>query len=93
MSLWVEHLGAKHEVFMQPESLECVRKVNNIAEDNWKIYTDPNFEELQGQLLKYPIQVDADGKVGNIPGHEEFPDVGGKVLGAPSAIRPDVLTT
>lgn len=93
MSLWVEQLGMKHEKFMEPESLECVKTVNNIAEENWKKYTDPNFNLLQGHLLRYPLQVDADGKVGPLPGHENFPDVGGKVLGAHSTTLPDTLTT
>ncbi|VAI39925.1 unnamed protein product [Triticum turgidum subsp. durum] len=37
-------------------------------------------------------QVDRDGGVGPLPGHECFPDVGGKVLGAQSSL-PDALTT
>jgi phospholipase D1/2 len=93
MSLWVEHLGEIDELFMEPEDLHCVKKVNKIAEDNWRKFTDPNFKLLQGHLLKYPLLVDADGKVCPLPGHENFPDVGGKVLGAHSTTLPDVLTT
>ncbi|KAH0969216.1 hypothetical protein GBA52_028941 [Prunus armeniaca] len=63
MSLWAEHLG-KDPCFEEPESLECVRTVNGIAEENWKRFTSPDFTQLQGHLLKYPLQVDADGKVG-----------------------------
>ncbi|XP_038723228.1 phospholipase D delta-like [Tripterygium wilfordii] len=93
MSLWSEHLGSVDECFIEPESLKCVKTVNEIAEENWKRYADPNFSLLQGHLLKYPIRVDADGKVGPLPGYEEFPDVGGKVLGGHSVSLPDVLTT
>ncbi|KAF2306309.1 hypothetical protein GH714_016387 [Hevea brasiliensis] len=93
MSLWAEHLGEVQGLFAEPESLECVKKVNNIAEANWKRYTDPNFTLLQGHLLRYPMQVDADGKVGLLPGYENFPDAGGKVLGAHSIKVPDILTT
>lgn len=93
MSLWAEHLGEVQELFVEPESLECVKKVNNIAEANWKRYTDPNFTLLHGHLLMYPIQVDVDGKVGPLPGFENFPDAGGKVLGAHSLKVPDILTT
>jgi phospholipase D1/2 len=39
------------------------------------------------------LKVDADGKVGPLPGSENFPDVGGKVLGAHSTTIPDALTT
>ncbi|KAG5245469.1 phospholipase delta [Salix suchowensis] len=93
MSLWAEHLGGIDELFMDPENLHCVKKVNEIAEDNWKKFTDPNFKLLQGHLLKYPMLVDADGKVCPLPGYEDFPDVGGKVLGAHSVSLPDLLTT
>ncbi|KMT06927.1 hypothetical protein BVRB_6g152640 [Beta vulgaris subsp. vulgaris] len=92
-SLWAEHLGMLHECFDEPESLECVRKVNDIAEDNWNKFTAEGFSTLQGHLLKYPLQVDADGKVEPLPNYESFPDVGGKVIGAPSNTLPDVLTT
>lgn len=93
MSLWAEHLGNLDAWFEEPESVECVRKVNEIAEDNWKSYTSENFTLLRGHLLKYPLQVDADGKVGPLSGYENFPDVGGKVLGAHSVSLPDTLTT
>lgn len=93
MSLWAEHLGGVEPCFMEPGSLECVKKVNEVAVSNWKKFTDENFTPLQGHLLKYPVDVDADGKVGPLPGHENFPDVGGRILGAHSATIPDVLTT
>ena len=93
MSLWAEHLASVDTLFMEPESLECVQKVNKIADDNWKKYTDENFSPLQGHLLKYPIKVDADGTVSSLPGYENFPDIGGRVLGAHSNTLPDTLTT
>ena len=93
MSLWAEHLDALYPCFEEPESLECMRKVNEVADNNWKRFTSPEFTLLQGHLMKYPIHVDVDGTVGPLPGHENFPDVGGKVLGAHSAAVPDMLTT
>ncbi|KAL9245596.1 hypothetical protein vseg_019227 [Gypsophila vaccaria] len=92
-SLWAEHLGMLDERFDQPESIECVRKVNEIAEDNWKKFTAESFTTLQGHLLKYPLKVDVDGKVESLPDQDSFPDVGGKIIGAPSPTLPDVLTT
>ncbi|XP_057530323.1 phospholipase D delta isoform X1 [Amaranthus tricolor] len=92
-SLWAEHLGTLHGAFDEPESLECVRKVNEIAEHNWTKFTAETFSTLQGHLLKYPLQVDADGKVAPLPDQESFPDIGGKIMGAPSTALPDVLTT
>ncbi|KVH88720.1 hypothetical protein Ccrd_025990, partial [Cynara cardunculus var. scolymus] len=64
--------------FMEPESLACMQSVNKLAEDNWRKYTSDDFSPLQGHLLKYPIKVDANGKVSPLPRHEHFPDVGGK---------------
>ncbi|GLT39301.1 hypothetical protein SLA2020_134990 [Shorea laevis] len=93
MSLWAEHLDAVDGRFHEPESLECVKAVNEIAEQNWEKFKAPDFTLLQGHLLKYPIHVDDEGKVGPLNGSENFPDVGGKVLGAHSLKLPDILTT
>ncbi|KAK4481377.1 hypothetical protein RD792_012265 [Penstemon davidsonii] len=92
MSLWAEHLGNIDNCFKDPEGLDCLKKVNQIAEENWKRFTVEQLTPLQGHILKYPVKVDADGKVKSLPGHENFPDVGGKVLGAPTNL-PDALTT
>ncbi|KAF8012722.1 hypothetical protein BT93_I0775 [Corymbia citriodora subsp. variegata] len=91
MSLWAEHLGVTEGCFKIPEGLHCVKRVNQIAGKNWNSYKDQG--QLQGHLLQYPIQVDQDGNVGPLQGSEEFPDVGGKVVGAPSNAIPHVLTT
>jgi phospholipase D1/2 len=79
MSLWAEHLGLLEDCFSKPQTLKCVKRVNELAENNW-------------HLLKYPVQVGRDGSVGPLPGNECFPDVGGKILGAHSSL-PDALTT
>ncbi|KAL3505442.1 hypothetical protein ACH5RR_035283 [Cinchona calisaya] len=92
MSLWAEHLGRIDDCFMQPESLECVKHLKKIAKDNWERFIAEEFTPLQGHLLQYPLEVDADGKVKPLPDHECFPDVGGKVLGAQTTL-PDALTT
>ncbi|KAJ9186397.1 hypothetical protein P3X46_001973 [Hevea brasiliensis] len=92
MSLWAEHLGLVDRLFEEPETLDCVNTVNKIAEDNWRRFTEKEFSPLQGHLLKYPLKVDVNGKVSPLPGQENFPDVGGKVLGARSTL-PDALTT
>ncbi|KAL5557797.1 hypothetical protein UlMin_034008 [Ulmus minor] len=92
MSLWAEHLGLVEKCFKEPQDLDCVKKVNEIAEENWKNFVAEEFTPLQGHLLKYPVEVDATGKVGPLPGRETFPDVGGKILGARTTL-PDALTT
>lgn len=48
--------------------------------------------EMSGHLMRYPVEVSRSGKVSPLPGHESFPDVGGKVLGSPTNL-PDALTT
>lgn len=93
MSLWAEHLGGLEECYKDVETLDCVRRVNKIAEDNWKRYANDEFTELQGHILKYPLQIDAEGNVESLPGYENFPDLGGKIIGAHSATLPDILTT
>ncbi|KAK6237277.1 hypothetical protein QUC31_002746 [Theobroma cacao] len=76
MSLWAEHLDELNKCFKEPESLACVKTVNEIAQENWKKFTNTDYSPLQGHLLMYPVQVDVDGKVNPLPGHENFPDVG-----------------
>ncbi|GFP80141.1 phospholipase d delta [Phtheirospermum japonicum] len=92
MSLWAEHIGRIDNCLKDPENLECVKYVNSVAQDNWKRYTAEEFTALQGHILKYPVEVDVDGKVKPLPNYENFPDVGGKVLGSPTNL-PDALTT
>ena len=92
MSLWREHTGKLEDYFKQPESLECVQNINKLAEDNWENFTTDDYTPLQGHLLKYPIKVESDGTVSPLPGHEQFPDLGGKVLGSTTTL-PNALTT
>ncbi|GAB4828391.1 Phospholipase D beta 1 [Ancistrocladus abbreviatus] len=68
MSLWAEHLGGLDEIFKEAANLDCVRTVNKIAEDNWKKFTAEEFSPLQGHLLRYPVQVERDGKVRPLAG-------------------------
>ncbi|XP_043711629.1 phospholipase D delta-like isoform X3 [Telopea speciosissima] len=93
MSLWAEHLGILEECFREPQTLDCVMCVNKLAQRNWKSYVSvENNNEMKGHLMSYPVKVSRDGKVGPMPGYESFPDVGGKILGAPTNL-PDALTT
>ena len=43
--------------------------------------------------MNYPIFVTEEGLVGAVPGVEDFPDVGGRVLGTKSAVLPGLLTS
>ncbi|KAJ1261943.1 hypothetical protein BS78_09G067700 [Paspalum vaginatum] len=94
MSLWYEHLGAVDDAFTRPDSLECVRKVNAMADRYWDLYSGDGPErDLPGHLLTYPVGVAADGSVTQLPGMEFFPDTQARVLGAKSDYLPPILTT
>ncbi|KAL3348969.1 hypothetical protein AABB24_022234 [Solanum stoloniferum] len=87
MSLWAEHLGVVEDCFRQPESLECVRRVRSMGEYNWKQFASDEVTEMRGHLLKYPIEVARKGKVKNLTGCANFPDVGGNIIGSFLAIQ------
>uniref|UniRef100_A0A803L8W6 Phospholipase D n=1 Tax=Chenopodium quinoa TaxID=63459 RepID=A0A803L8W6_CHEQI len=87
MSLWAEHLGTIEGCFMRPESLECVRRVRILGEQNWIQFSIDEVTEMKGHLLKYPLKVDRWGRVSPLPGSEKFPDLGGKVMGTFSGIQ------
>lgn len=82
MSLWAEHLGTIDETFTHPESLECVRQVRLMAEANWVQFASNETSEMKGHLIKYPVRVDRSGRVRPLEGSEEFPDVGGQIVGS-----------
>lgn len=85
-------MGMLSDFFHEPQTVECVRYVNKLAEENWLSYESPDITEMNGHLMWYPLKVDKDGGVSPLPGLDCFPDVGGKILGAHSTL-PDVLTT
>ncbi|KAJ1414834.1 Phospholipase D, C-terminal [Sesbania bispinosa] len=87
MSLWAEHTGTIDDCFLQPESLECVRRIRSMGEINWQQFSANEVTEMRGHLLKYPVEVDRKGKVRPLPGYEEFPDVGGKIVGSFLAMK------
>lgn len=82
MSLWAEHLGTIHESFTNPETLECVRQVRSMAEANWVQFASNETSNMTGHLMKYPVRVDRMGRVRSLEGSEEFPDVGGQIIGS-----------
>lgn len=70
--MWAEHTGMVEDSFKEPESLECVKRINEIAEENWMRFKKEKFTKLQGHLLKYPVHVDADGAVSPSQGKRFF---------------------
>ena len=92
MALWAEHLGGLVPTHSAPSSLQCMRAVNKAADANWKQYTAPEVTNMKAHLVAYPFLVGEDGSVGPIPEFEEFPDVGGLIVGKPQRL-PEALTT
>jgi phospholipase D1/2 len=72
-----------------------MRALTLLANENWRAYVDPatNAPLPYGHLMTYPTWVDADGSVGPLEGCEEFPDLGGKIIGTRSGVLPPILTT
>lgn len=95
MSLWYEHMGMLDDVFQFPESVECVRKVNQIADKYWDLYASESLEQdLPGHLLTYPIGVTEEGEVVELPGLECFLDTPkARILGKKSDTLPPIITT
>lgn len=94
MSLWYEHLGMLHNDFVSPGSLECVQRVNKMADKYWDLYaSDELNDDLPGHLLTYPVAVTKDGTVTELPGARCFPDTQAPVLGIKSKHLPPILTT
>nr|GMD65023.1 phospholipase D gamma 1-like [Ipomoea batatas] len=87
MSLWAEHLGVVEDCFTQPESIDCVRRVRSMGEANWRQFAADEVTEMRAHLLKYPVEVDRKGKVKSLPGCQNFPDVGGSIVGSFLAIQ------
>ncbi|GFZ20871.1 phospholipase D alpha 1 [Actinidia rufa] len=94
MALWYEHLGMLNDSFRHPDSLDCIRKVNQVAEKYWDLYSRETLDrDLPGHLLSYPIGVTADGEVTDLPGTKHFPDTKAQVLGTKAEFLPPILTT
>ncbi|TYG66108.1 hypothetical protein ES288_D06G241100v1 [Gossypium darwinii] len=94
LALWYEHLGILHDSFLTPESKECVKKVNQMADKYWDLFSKDDLDQdLPGHLLSYPIAISNDGNVSELPNFENFPDTKARILGAKSDYLPPILTT
>jgi phospholipase D1/2 len=93
MSLWYEHLGLLDNCFLEPWSLQCVRYVQQVANDLWDLYSGPEVVDLPGHLLRYPIEVTDDGRVHELYGEPNFPDTKAPILGKHILSLPSILTT
>jgi len=93
-ALWYEHIGDNSDDFDEPESVECVKLLNRVAERNWKLYCDDALDEsVNTHLLRYPVEVGEDGSVTSLSGMQYFPDTMALILGSKSDYLPPILTT
>lgn len=96
MSLWQEHTGGTDDLFDHPENVQCVRRMNRIAERNWEHYVDnseQNWGDLPGHLLRYPVEIARNGEITALPRFQHFPDTTAPVFGQRLDILPPILTT
>merc|ERR1711971_736857 len=88
---WATITGKMDDKFRTPNSLECVKEVNKIAEENWSHYMQEQPSDISSHLMPYPIKVYDDGSLRTRLDLEKgfFPDTKGKVEGSCSLFIPD----
>ncbi|KAL2645235.1 hypothetical protein R1flu_012822 [Riccia fluitans] len=95
MSLWYEHLGCLLPEFDHPGTVECMRKVEELASHYWQEYIRPPpvEKDLPGHLLVFPFTVTEDGqKIFTEAESQHFPDTNAPVLGSRRPVLPGILT-
>ncbi|XWS12056.1 hypothetical protein CRYUN_Cryun37aG0057900 [Craigia yunnanensis] len=95
MSLWYEHTGLADDIFLEPQSLECVQKMRSLGDQMWQIYANEEIVDMEGvHLVTYPVNVTVDGLVEDVPdGDGNFPDTKTSVKGRRSKVLPPIFTT
>ena len=78
-----------------PSRYECMAAMTLMGNKNWAAYVNPsaNAPLPFGHLLTYPTWADGEGNVSALEDCPDFPDLGGKVVGAKSGVLPPILTT
>ena len=84
LSLFTEHFRYYDPIFQFPSQLQCVRKVKEMATFNWEMYVGPVGSKTPGHIVVYPLKVDQDGSLHNLPGFKSFPGFGphAKIMGS-----------
>ena len=76
MGLWLEHFKTYDSSFELPGSIECIKKVKELAKINWSMFIGPEGSVTPGHMLPYPLKVTCDGRL--LPLDEE--DIGDSEL-------------
>jgi phospholipase D1/2 len=93
LHIWCSYLSMYNQVFNSPESLECLRFVNELTRNSLLQFLSPEIKDMPCKMMMYPIKVGFDGTVG---AHEDcvlIPDSNAPLLGKVSAQIPGMLTT
>lgn len=94
MALWCEHLRRVEDVFETPQSLDCIQRVNALAQQNWKLYADNSVvRDMSAHLLQYPVEISKLGDVTTLEENKNFPDTKAPALGTKSDYLPPIITT
>ena len=93
MHCWAAIMGRMEDIFREPSSVACVRRVNEIANRNWKMFTQEEACEMDSHLVPFPVKVDSNGHVTPLTADGCFPDTKAEILGNKSAVLPEFLTT
>jgi phospholipase D1/2 len=94
MHCWATIANTMEDIFKHPSSLDCVHRMNSIAEQNWQKFIAPNTTEMDSHVIPYPIKIDEEGCVtakGEVNGM--FPDTRATILGSMARTLPEILTT
>ncbi|KAL5997378.1 hypothetical protein ACLOJK_008308 [Asimina triloba] len=93
MSLWYEHTRLAEEVFREPESVECVRRMVEIGDKMWSLYSEEDeVVDMEGvHLVSYPMKVTREGRIEEVEGGN-FPDTTALVRGKRFKVLPAIFT-
>ncbi|XVF25114.1 hypothetical protein REPUB_Repub13aG0186100 [Reevesia pubescens] len=95
MSLWYEHTRLADDIFLEPESVDCVHKMRALGDQMWQIYAGEEILDMEGvHLVTYPVNVTVDGLIEDVAnGDGYFPDTKTQVKGRRSKLLPPISTT
>ena len=84
--------GVMEGCYRKPSSLECVRRVNEIALKNWDSYVQQECCDMKSYLIPYPIKILEGGKLAPLTSNGKFPDTNANIFGSKPTL-PEYLTT
>ena len=86
MALWSSHFGGYNEVFLNPESDECLKMVRKLSQNFQKLYIQDEPEHSDCHAMPYPIEIDEKGNITPAKSWTCFPDTTCPVFGQRSSI-------